>query len=320
MCSIIEEIKKIGIIPVIKIDDVKKAVPLAKALMAGGIPCAEITFRTAQAEESIQRIRDEVPEILLGAGTVLTADQVDKAVDAGAKFIVTPGLNPNVVSRCMERGVPITPGCSTPTDIEKALEMGVETVKIFPAEQLGGIEYIKTIAAPYPALTFIPSGGINAQTIVKYLAFERTIACGGSWMVNPDMINSDEFDKITALSREAVMNILGFETAHVGFNMENEGIAYKTATRLASLFGLKNKGSLTSIYCGGGIEVMNKPSPGKNGHIAICTNSMFRAMAYLERQGIEFNHDKKITDSKGNIYEVYLKDEIGGFAFHLLQK
>ena len=205
MHAVLEELKKIGIIPVIKIDDAAKAVPLAKALIAGNIPCAEVTFRTVQGEEAMRRINKEVPGILLGAGTVLTTEQVDKAVAAGAKFIVSPGYNPRVVSYCADKGIPITPGCVTPSDIERALEMGLEAVKFFPAEQAGGLEYIKAVAAPYSSMYFIPTGGINAQNIAKYSAFKKVLACGGSWMVNAELINAGEFEKITALCKEAVL-------------------------------------------------------------------------------------------------------------------
>ena len=208
MHAVLEDLNKIGIVPVIKIDDAEKAVPLAKALVAGGIPCAEVTFRTAQAADAIARINAELcsgeaPEILLGAGTVLTLEQVDKAIAAGAKFIVTPGFNPKIVAYCIEKGIPVTPGCSNPSDMELALEMGLEVVKFFPAEQSGGLEYIKAVSGPYPSLRFIPTGGINAQNIVKYIAFEKIVACGGSWMVSADLIENGEFDKITALCREA---------------------------------------------------------------------------------------------------------------------
>src|SRR5215469_2944584 len=156
MQDVLEELRKIGIIPVIRIDDAAKAVPLAKALIAGGIPCAEVTFRTAQGEEAMRLINKEVPGILLGAGTVLSTAQVDKAIAAGAKFIVSPGFNPKIVSYCVEKGIPITPGCSCPSDIERAIEFGLEAVKFFPAEQAGGLEYIKAISAPYSSMQFIP--------------------------------------------------------------------------------------------------------------------------------------------------------------------
>ncbi|MCL2602448.1 MAG: bifunctional 4-hydroxy-2-oxoglutarate aldolase/2-dehydro-3-deoxy-phosphogluconate aldolase [Treponema sp.] len=325
MHAVLEELKKIGIIPVIKIDDAEKAVPLAKALVAGGIPCAEVTFRTAQAEDAIRRINAELcsggrPQILLGAGTVLTVEQVDKAVAAGAKFIVSPGFNPKVVSYCVKKGIPITPGCSGPSDIEQALELGLDVVKFFPAEQAGGLEYIKAIAAPYPSVRFIPTGGINAQNIVKYISYEKILACGGSWMVTADLIAAGEFDTITALCREAQLNLLGLQVVHVGINMENEDAATKTANRFSALFGFQTKAGASSIFAGEGIEVMKSPFLGKNGHIAIATNCIHRAMAFFERQGVEFHPDGLKTDSKGNLASAYLKEEIGGFAVHLMQR
>ena len=320
MHTVLEGLKKIGIIPVIKIDDAARAVPLAKALIAGGIPCAEVTFRTAQGEEAISRINKEVPDILLGAGTVLTTGQVDKAIAAGAQFIVSPGFNPRVVSYCIDKGIPITPGCSNPSDIEQALEMGLEAVKFFPAEQAGGIEYIKAISAPYSTMQFIPTGGINAQNIVKYISHEKILACGGSWMVNAELINAGEFDKITALCKEAMINLLGFELTHIGINAENEEAALKAANRFSALFGFQNKPGTNSMFSGSGIEVMKSPYLGKNGHIAIGTNSIHRARAFFERQDIEFNNESVKTGANGAMTAIYFKEEIGGFAVHLVQK
>ena len=204
MTAVLERIAAIGVVPVIRIDDVEKAVPLALALMDGGLPCAEITFRTAEAGESIRRISAEVPDILLGAGTVLTPEQVDRASIAGAGFVVTPGFNFRVVSRSLDLGVPIVPGCSTPTDMEQAIECGLDAVKVFPAEQVGGLGFIKAVAAPYPMLRFMPTGGVNAKNLGEYLAFDKVLACGGSWMVNPELIASGNFAEITRLCKEAV--------------------------------------------------------------------------------------------------------------------
>jgi len=325
MHAVLEELKKIGIIPVIKIDDAAKAVPLAKALVAGGIPCAEVTFRTAQGEDAMRRINAElcsgkVPGILLGAGTVLTTGQVDKAIAAGAKFIVSPGFNPKVVSYCIEKGIPVTPGCSNPSDIEQALEYGLDVVKFFPAEQTGGLEYIKAIAAPYTTVSFIPTGGINAQNVAKYIAYEKILACGGSWMVKDELINAGEFDKITALCREAMLSLLGMSVVHIGINAENEAAALKAANSFSALFGFQTKPGNSSIFSGDGIEIMKSPYLGKNGHIAIGTNSVLKARAFLERQGVEFNAESAKTDAKGNPSAVYFKEEIGGFAVHLVQK
>ncbi len=204
MHEVLEKINQIGIVPVVVIDDVKDAAPLGKALMDGGLPCAEVTFRTEAAEESIRIMSEQFPDMLVGAGTVLTTEQVDRAVAAGAKFIVSPGLNPRIVKYCVEKGILITPGCCNPSDIEQALENGLEVVKFFPAEQAGGLNMIKALAAPYVGLKFMPTGGINPKNVRDYLAYNRIIACGGSWMVKSDLIKNGEFDKITELVKETV--------------------------------------------------------------------------------------------------------------------
>jgi 2-dehydro-3-deoxyphosphogluconate aldolase/(4S)-4-hydroxy-2-oxoglutarate aldolase len=320
MHAVLEELGKIGIVPVIKIDDVEKAVPLAKALIAGGIPCAEVTFRTAQGEEAMRRISKEVPGILLGAGTVLTTEQADRAIGAGAKFIVSPGLNPKVVAHCAAKGIPITPGCSNPSDIEQALEFGLDVVKFFPAEQAGGLDYIKAIAAPYPNLKFMPTGGINAGNIAKYIAFEKIHACGGSWMVNAEYINAGDFEKITALSREAVLNLLGLSFAHIGINAGGEEAAGKAAKLFNFLFGFTVKDGNSSVFAGDCIEIVKQSAPGIHGHIAIGTNTIHRAIAWLERNGIALDHANAKKDAKGKLIAVYCKEEVLGFAWHLVQK
>lgn len=204
MHEMLQKIQEIGIVPVVVLEDAKDAVPLAKALCEGGLPCAEVTFRTAAAEEAIRTMVQEFPEMLVCAGTVLTTDQVDRAVAAGAKFIVSPGLNPRIVKYCVDKGILIVPGCSNPSDVEQALENGLDVVKFFPAEQAGGLPMIKAMAAPYVGVKFMPTGGINAQNVKEYLAYDRILACGGSWMVKGDLIKAGEFEKITALVKEAV--------------------------------------------------------------------------------------------------------------------
>ena len=203
MSTIIEQFKEIGIIPVVVLDDAKDAEPLARALCEGGLPCAEVTFRTAAAEETIRKMSAAFPDMLVGAGTVLTTEQVDRAVAAGAKFIVSPGFNPEVVKYCQEKNIPITPGIQTPTEIEAALSLGLKTVKFFPAEPAGGLKMIKAIAAPYVDVTFMPTGGISASNVREYLAYDRIVACGGSWMVKKDLVAAGEFDKIREMVAEA---------------------------------------------------------------------------------------------------------------------
>ena len=204
MNEVLKQIGEIGIVPVVVLDDAKDAEPLARALCEGGLPCAEVTFRTDAAEESIRIMSERFPDMLVGAGTVLTTEQVDRAVAAGAKFIVSPGLNPKVVRYCVEKWILITPGCANPSDVEQAIENGLEVVKFFPAEQAGGLAYIKAIAAPYVGMKFMPTGGINPQNVRDYLAYDRILACGGSWMVKGDLIQAGAFEEITRMTREAV--------------------------------------------------------------------------------------------------------------------
>ena len=204
MNEVLERIQEIGIVPVVVLNDAKDAEPLAQALCNGGLPCAEVTFRTDAAEESIRIMSEKFPNMLIGAGTVLTTDQVDRAVAAGAKFIVSPGLNPRIVKYCVEKGILITPGCTNPSDIEQALENGLEVVKFFPAEPAGGLKMIKAMAAPYVGVKFMSTGGINATNVREYLAYDIILACGGSWMVKGSLVDAGEFDKIEELTREAV--------------------------------------------------------------------------------------------------------------------
>ena len=321
MEAVLEQISKIGIVPVVKIDRAEDALPLAKALCAGGLPCAEVTFRTDAAAEAIKIMTTNFPNMCVGAGTVLNAAQVDAAVEAGAKFIVSPGLNPKTVQYCLDKKVPITPGTSSPSDIEQAIELGLEVVKFFPAEQSGGLAKIKAMAAPYVNMKFMPTGGINAKNLTSYLDFNKIIACDGSWMVPGDLINEGDWDKIEQLTREAVQTMLGFELAHVGVNTESEEEAVKAANRFAFLFGMPAKVGNSSVFAGNAVEYMKTPYLGKKGHIAIRTNYIERAVNYMETVlGVEFAEETAKKDAKGNLKAIYLKEEIAGFAVHLVQK
>ena len=225
MNQILEQLGTYGIVPVVVLQDAAKAEPLAEALCKGGLACAEVTFRTDAAEESIRIMSEKFPEMLVGAGTVLTIEQADCAVKAGAKFIVSPGLNPEVVKWCQAHEVPVIPGIVTPTEMAQAIGLGLTMVKFFPAEPAGGIsmikamaapyvnmkfmptgglKYIRAIAAPYTMMKFMPTGGINPQNVREYLAYDRIAACGGSWMVKNTMIENNEFDRIEELVKEAV--------------------------------------------------------------------------------------------------------------------
>jgi len=198
-----DRLRTARVVPVITIDDPDNAVPLAHALSAGGLACAEITFRTPRAAEAIRRIAAEAPDLLAGAGTVLNPAQVDAARDAGAQFIVAPGFNRRVVEHCLSAGLPVYPGIATPSEVEAALELDLNTLKFFPAEPMGGLSYLKAIAAPYVGVNFMPTGGISASNITAYLAWDRVVACGGSWMAPADWLAGKQFDRIRDESQRA---------------------------------------------------------------------------------------------------------------------
>lgn len=203
MKTLEEQFYDYAVVPVVVLDDAEDAAPLAEALVKGGLPCAEVTFRTEATEESIRIMSEKYPEMLVGAGTVLTTEQVDRAVAAGAKFIVSPGFDPEIVDYCMEKNIPVFPGCVSPSEVAQAVKRGLKVVKFFPAEQAGGLAMLKAMAAPYTMLKFMPTGGINTKNLKEYLGFSKILCCGGSWMVKGDMIKNKEFDKITEMTREA---------------------------------------------------------------------------------------------------------------------
>lgn len=320
MNEILERISKIGIVPVIALESSEDAAPLAKALCEGGLPCAEVTFRTAAAEDSIRIIANEFPEMLVGAGTVLTTDQVDRAIGAGAKFIVSPGLNPKIVKYCVDRNITILPGCTNPSNIEQAIEHGLEVVKFFPAEASGGLNMIKAMAAPYTTMKFMPTGGITPANLNTYLDFRKIIACGGSWMVSNDLIKSKNFTEITSLTKQAISSMLGFKLAHVGINMNTESEAGSLADTFEQIFDFKKDERAASIFSGSGLEIMKTPYLGANGHIAIATNYIERAIYHLEMRGFKVDMETAKYDNAHQLKAVYLEGNYGNFALHLVQK
>ena len=308
-----------AVIPVVVLDDAKDAVPTAKALLAGGIAVMEITFRTAAAAEAIRVVSEGCPEMLVGAGTVLTLEQCKQAVEMGAKFIVSPGFDEEIVRWCVENDVTVTPGCVTPTEIMAARKLGVDVVKFFPANVYGGLTALKGLSAPFKGVKFIPTGGVNGQNIGEYAAAPYVLTVGGSWVCAKADIAAGNFEKITRLCQEAVATSLGFEIAHVGMNTENGETAMAVAREYEAVFGFGVKEGNSSTFAGTGIEVMKSMYLGKNGHLAVRTNQIGRAIAYLEKRGYEV--DMGTAKYKGDqMTAVYLKGEIGGFAVHLLQK
>lgn len=319
MERISQSVSNIGIIPVIAIEDAAKAVPLAKALTAGGLPAAEVTFRTAAGEEAIRQIARDCPDVLVGAGTVLNLEQCDRALDAGAKFIVSPGYNETLVNYCVEKKVPVFPGCANASDMTKAVNAGLKIVKFFPAEQSGGVAFLKALAPVFP-LDFMPTGGVNTKNMMDYLSFDRIIACGGTWMVKKDLIEGEKWDEITAICKDAVKTMLGFELKHIGINCADEAEAGKTAKAFCTLFGLDYRSGDSSVFAGSAVECMKKPYLGEKGHIAIGVNHVDRAVYHMGLQGVEFDESTRKTDGKGRTRAIYLRDSIGGFAVHLVQK
>ena len=204
MSEMLKRIEGFGVVPVVVLNDAKDAAPLAKALCEGGLPCAEVTFRTEAAEESIRIMTEQFPEMLIGAGTVLTIDQVDRAVGAGAKFIVSPGFDPEIVDYCISKNIVVLPGCVTPSEVIQAVKRGLEVIKFFPAEQYGGVATLKALSAAFPKARFMPTGGVSAKNLAEYLGFKKIVACGGSWMVKGDLVAAGEFDKIKEMTAEAV--------------------------------------------------------------------------------------------------------------------
>ena len=319
MNEILERIGELGIIPVVKIEKAEDALPLGRALIDGDLPIAEITFRTSAAEESIKILTGELPNLLVGAGTILTIEQVKKAVSAGAKFIVSPGFNPRVVDYCMENNIPVTPGINNPTQIEMALMRGIEVVKYFPAEASGGLPLLKSMSAPYTGIKFIPTGGINQNNLCSYLSDNKVLACGGSWMVKVDLISSGNFNEITRLTKEAVSVMLGFEFAHLGINEENKDRALNSANQLSHLFYFPIKEGTSSIFTGSGFEFLKNRFLGEHGHIAIATNDIHRAITYLKMKDISLLPETA-KEKDGKLKAIYLDQEVSGFAIHLLQK
>ena len=317
--DVLSRLAAAGVVPVVVLDNAADAVPTAKAMVAGGIDVMEITFRTAAAADSIRAVAAEVPEMLVGAGTVLNLEQCKLAVECGAKFIVSPGYDEETVAWCVENGVAVTPGCVTPTEIMAALKHGLKVVKFFPANVYGGLNAIKALSGPFVGLKFIPTGGVNQQNLGEFVSNPSIHAVGGSWVCPKADIAAHNFDKITQLCAEARRGVMGFELAHVGINCESADESLAVCEELEKAFDFEVKTGNSSNFASTGVEVMKSMYLGKNGHLAVRTNKIGTAIAELTKRG--FAVDMDTAKYKGDrMVAVYLKNEIGGFAVHLLQK
>lgn len=317
MNAVVEKIGKIGIVPVIKIEKAENAIPLVKALCAGGLPCAEFTFRSDAAAESIARVAKAYPDFPVGAGTVINRELAERAVDAGARFIVSPGFNPSVVDWCLSRGVPVIPGVNNPSLVEQALERGLEVLKFFPAEASGGAAMLDALSGPFPRVSFIPTGGVDLANLAEYARRPNVHAIGGTWMVRPEIVESGDWGAVTALAREASLAVQGFAFAHLGINGDSETQARETSSFFANL-GLEPKEGTSSIFNDTVIEVMKSPFRGTRGHIGFRCWNVERSLAYLETLGYRAVPET-VKIEKGRATVAYLDREVGGFAIHLVR-
>lgn len=317
--DVLNRLKENGIVPVVVLEDASNAVPAAKALLAGEIDVMEITLRTKAGLDSIKAVSQNCPDMLVGAGTVITLEQTKQCVGAGAKFIVSPGFNREQVKWCVENNVPITPGCVTPTEIMEAMSFGLKVLKFFPANIYGGLSAMKALSGPFGDIKFIPTGGVNTQNIAEFASASYVHAVGGSWICPKADISAGNFEKITSLCQEAKKQLLGFEIAHVGMNMKDAEASDLLMKKLNAAFGFDCKPGNGSNFAGSAIEIMKQMYLGANGHLAVRTNDISRASAYLEKKGYAIDADT--CKYKGDkLIAVYLKDSFGDFAVHLLQK
>ncbi len=318
MDAIFERIGRIGLVPVIKLESAATAPGLGRALAAGGIPVAEVTFRSAAAPEAIRRLKDEVPELLVGAGTVLTTAQAAQALEAGASFVVSPSFNPAVVDWCLERSLPVLPGVTGPEGVELGLARGLEVLKFFPAEASGGLAMLDALAGPYAGMRFVPTGGIDAGNLQGYARRPQVLAVGGSWMAKPDLVEAEDWEGIERLAREAVLALHGFSFAHLGINGADDGEARKAAGLLSALFGFALKEGASSIFASEALELAKRAFPGEKGHIAVRCNDVERALARFEAMGVGSLPDTAKLE-KGRVKAIYLDLSVGGFALRLLR-
>lgn len=318
MSEIDERIEALGIVPVIKLEEAQQAIPLAKALQEGMLPIAEITFRSAAAPEAIRLLAAEMPDLLVGAGTVTSVDMARQAIDAGARFIVSPGYSCAIVSYCQQHAIPVYPGVNNSSQIQMAMEQGLSVLKFFPAEASGGVGMLDAFSGPFPSIRFIPTGGIGTHNLDSYLSRPSVLACGGSWMVKADLIHKGQWEQISRLCREAVAIMHGFSFAHMGINGASEHEAKEICDMLSHFFLPITEGT-NSFFASEYIEVTKRLFPGAHGHIGIRTWNIERALHYLNRYGFHGIASTEKRDAKGRLTVVYLDREIGRFAVHLVR-
>lgn len=314
--QIYEQIRLGGILPVVVLEEARHGVSLAQALLRGGVRQMEVTFRTPAARDAIGDIAARCPQMLVGAGTVTTLETARTAVAAGARFIVSPGLDEEIVRWCQGEGVPVLPGVATGTEAQRAVQLGLGQVKVYPAGQLGGADFIKALAGVFGSLRFLPSGGVDNGSLCSYLDLPSVLAASGSWVCPRGLIREERFQEIEALTREAVAKMHNFFLLHIGVNGKDAQDARETGSRFCQLLDLPLTELPGAFFAGTMMEIVKTPFLGEHGHIAISTNYMDRAIAHFEARGYRFRD----YDRQADPVAVYFEEEIGGFAIHLRRR
>lgn len=315
--EIVKELELSGIIPLVQIDDIRDALPLVGALTSAGFKIIEIVFRSNAAKDALQLITSKCQNMIIGAGTITSVEQVYQAHNAGAKYIVTPSFNPKVVDKCLELDIPIFPSCSNPTDIEQAVERKLRVVKFFPSELLGGVDMIKAFSRPYPSIRYIPTGGINSGNLNKYLCCKEVLCCAGTFLVNANLLKEGKFNEITKNAHKAINDMLDIKLDRIGINTtEQEG------TKLLKTFSLLSGMNYNDGECSvGGIEaVYNHNQVGKVGHIVFNSPDLERCLYYLSDRGFEVNKRSVKKNEKGKIIKMDFKGDNAGFIIQLIRR
>lgn len=314
--AVTKELELCGIIPLVKLEDIRDTLPLMGALTAAGIKVVEIVFRSSIAKDAIKLISSKCQNMLVGAGTVISIDQVNEAISAGAKYIVTPSFNSKVVDRCIKLGIPVFPGCSNATDVEQAYERGLKVVKFFPSELLGGVPMLKALSKTYPFMRFLPTGGINSDNLNNYLSFNNVLCCGGTFLVDEELIRQGKFEEVTKNVREAINKMLNIQLDHIAINTdEAQGKKLlKTISQLSGNNYMESEGKYN------GIEAVFENQFGKIGHIAFSSPNLERCVYYLAERGFSIDPDSIVKNDNGKMIKVNLEGDNAGFILRLIRK
>ena len=310
---------EIGLVPLIVLDDADDALPLGQALVRGGIPIAEVTFRTDACLDVIKAMKT-IPELIVGAGTVHNVKQAEAAVKAGAEFIITPAYNPQVTQWCVEHDVDIMPGTVSPADIEAANGLGLDVCKFFPAGAYGGTKTLKALAGPFAAMKFIPTGGVNCDNMNDYLDLPNVAAVGGSFITPSELVKAKDWDGLAKHCQNLVRHMLDFTIGHVGLHVPGRAEAEAVTDGLCRLMAQDKIPGADNFFAGSIAEICDHEMPGTKGHICVDTRDMPRALAYYRHQGIELDENHCYRDENGNIKVAFLKETVGGFSVHLRRK